>query len=170
MSSKGKPGSTPIGTGSAEGETSSDRIDHDQASRLIHLLHLANDLCLAYRTAVRRLDDAKLRDELGAMDRSHDRLRAQLGDLIENLGHTPVATGDLHGLIERGRVVVGGWQGDEGILRAMANNEEELNAALREELHQSGLSAKATAAMEEALELGSHHRQYYNQELKIFVG
>jgi hypothetical protein len=170
MKRRVNPASTPIGIGSAVGETIRVRIKDDQARRLIHLLHLANDLCLAYRTAIRRVTDEKKRDELCALDISHDRLRAQLGNLIQDLGRSPVDSGDLHGLIERGRVIVGRWQGDEGIMRAMADNESELLAALRVERHRPGWPVQVVAVIEEALHLENEHRHHYERALKIFVG
>jgi hypothetical protein len=169
MTDKSNPGATPIGS-SSRGETLREKINSDLADRLTHLLHLANDLCLAYRTAIRRIDDVKLREELEEMDQSHDRLRAQLGELIQDLGHSPVESGDLHGLVERGRVVVGGWQGDEGILRAMADNERELLSALREERHHPGLPAELVKIIEEAIQNEQSHAEYYNRALGIFVG
>lgn len=167
MTDKSNPEDSPAESTSTRGEMSKG----EYARRLVQLLHLANDLCLAYRTAIRRVSDVKLRAQLAEMDKSHDRLRAQLGELIEVLGHAPVESGDLHGLVERGRVVVGGWQtGDEGIVRAMAANEREMISALREERHQEELPTQALEIIEEAIAHESSHRHYYDRALGIFVG
>lgn len=171
MKNRVNPASTPIGTGSGVGRTIRVRIKDDQARRLTHLLQLANDLCLAYRTAIRRVSDEKKRDELCALDISHDRLRAQLANLIQDLGRSPVQSGDLHGLVERGRVIVGRWQGDEeGIMRAMADNESELMTALRQERHRPGWPEQVVAVIDEAIHLENEHRHHYERALKIFVG
>lgn len=170
MSNKKDSESTPVGSPQNRVETSGENHNSDQAHRLSHLLHLANDLCLAYRAAIRRVSDVKLRDELVDMDRSHDRLRAQLEDLLVELGQSPVQRGDLHGLVERGRVVIRGLQGDEGILQAMADNERDMVSALREERHQPRVPERIVKVLEEALQNEERHRHYYDQALQVFVG
>ena len=127
-------------------------------------------MCLAYGTALKRIDDEDLREKMSALDKSHDRYRVELGECVSALGHTPTEHGDLHGMVERGRVVIGDLQGDEGILRAMAKNEEEMAAAFREALHEHKLPAAALEVIERALEHEDHHREFYNRALGRFVG
>lgn len=170
MSNEKSIGATQIGASGGGGGGVVEKIEHDQAHLLNHLLHLANDLCLAYGTALRRIEDPDLVDTLSGLDKSHDRYRVELAECVTDLGHTPSEKGDLHGMLERGRVVLGELQGDEGILRAMAKNEEEMAAAYREALHKHTLPPKAIAVIERALAHETSHRDFYNKALGRFVG
>ena len=109
----------------------SELTDASAVQQVNHLLHLANDLCMAYKAAIRRLDDASMREEFSALDHSHDRYRAELGEWVHAHGGQETGTGDWHGVVERMRVVLGDIAGDDGILRAMATNEEEMASAYR---------------------------------------
>ncbi len=136
-----------------------------QAHALNHLLHLANDLCLAYRTALRRISSRELAEDLRALDTSHDRFRIELGECVTNLGHTPTAKGDLHGMLERGRVVVGELHGDDGILRAMAKNEAEMLSAYQDALQDEALPEEAVAIIERAIAHEESHSEFYRRHL-----
>tara|TARA_R110002096_G_scaffold143328_5_gene299464 strand:+ start:123770 stop:124213 length:444 start_codon:yes stop_codon:yes gene_type:complete len=142
----------------------------DQADALNHILQMANDLCLAYGTALRRIEDPELLATLTKLDTSHDRYRVELAECVTNLGHTPATKGDLHGMLERGRVVVGELQGDEGILRAMAKNEAEMSSTFREALHEHTLPAEAITIIERALAHERGHTEFYNGALGRFLG
>jgi hypothetical protein len=146
------------------------RVDSEIAQQLNHLMHLANDLCLAYGTAIRRIEDAHLKEQMVQLDRSHDRFRVELGEWIEGMGFHSVQTGDLHGLLERIRVVIGDLSGDEGILKAMAVNEEEMASALRVARKHPGMPADAIVIIEQTLEHEKHHREFYDRLLGRFVG
>jgi uncharacterized protein (TIGR02284 family) len=170
MSNEKRIGANEIGATGVGGGSIVKKIESDQAHALNHLLHLANDLCLAYGTARRRIEDPELLETLSNLDTSHDRYRVELAECVTNLGHTPSAKGDLHGMLERGRVVLGELQGDEGILRAMAKNEEEMASAFREALHDHALPAEAIEVIERALEHEAGHAEFYNRALGRFVG
>ncbi|MCP4443779.1 MAG: DUF2383 domain-containing protein [Myxococcales bacterium] len=171
MSNEKHIGATQIGaSGGGGGGSVVKKIEDDQAHALNHLLHLANDLCLAYGTARRRISDPALLETMGELDTSHDRYRIELAECVTALGHTPAEKGDLHGMLERGRVVLGELHGDEGVLRAMAKNEEEMASAFREALHAHLLPAEAIAIIERALAHEETHAEFYNRALGRFVG
>ncbi len=169
MSNEKQIGANEIGAVGVGGSVI-EKLDNDQAHALNHLLHLANDLCLAYGTARRRIESPELLEALTQLDTSHDRYRVELAECVADLGHTPAEKGDLHGVLERGRVVLGDLQGDEGILRAMAKNEEEMASAYREALHKHALPAPAIAVIERALAHEADHTEFYNRALGRFVG
>ncbi len=170
MSNEKSIGATQIGSAGGGPGTIVSKIERDQAHALNHLLHLSNDLCLAYGTALRRLDDEKLIKALTELDKSHDRFRVELAECVTELGHDPAEKGDLHGMLERGRVVLGELQGDEGILRAMAKNEEEMAAGYREALHEHNLPANVVSIIEKALAHEASHQSFYDKALGRFVG
>jgi len=132
---------------------------------LKRILFLANDLCLAYGTAIRRIDDASLRETLMKMDKSHDRHRVELSDFISGLGYNPPDTGGLHGVVERCRVIVADLRGDDAILQAMAQNEAELLSAYEEAEQQSGLPPKVSGFLTRAVLHERAHRQYFDDAL-----
>tara|TARA_R110002096_G_scaffold350395_3_gene543609 strand:+ start:58605 stop:59162 length:558 start_codon:yes stop_codon:yes gene_type:complete len=168
MENKNSIGATEIGAVGVGSGGVIKQIEEDQLQQLNHLIHLANDLCLAYGTARRRLENSKLIEIFTDLDKSHDRFRIQLGECVTNLGHTPPETGDLHSMIERGRVVIGELQGDEGIVRAMAKNEEELADAFREAILDQLLPANVLEIVKQALAHEDSHRAYYNKLLRQF--
>ena len=86
------------------------------------------------------------------------------------MGHTPAEKGDLHGMLERGRVVLGELKGDEGILRAMAKNEEEMASAFREAVHDHKLPSDVIEIIKRALAHEDSHRGFFNKALGRFVG
>jgi len=163
-------GATQIGASGGGGGSIVEKINDDQASALTHLLNLANDLCLAYGTARRRLEDPKLREQFEELDKSHDRFRVELAECITDLGHEATATGDWHGVLERGRVVIGDIQGDIGILKAMATNEQEMISAYREAIHKHNLPNKAIVLIERALTHEAKHQEFFDTALQRFVG
>lgn len=154
-----------------QGSGSKKITDVDEAFSLLkRILHLANDLCLAYGTAIRRIEDASLREQLREMDKSHDRFRVELAEFIEALGHTPPKGGGLHGVVERGRVVIAEFGGDLAILRAMSVNEAELSSAYQEAQAQKDLPQKVAEFLGRAVEHERHHRRFYDDALGRFVG
>lgn len=144
--------------------------EQDLVSMLKHLLHLANDLCLAYGTAIPRIENRALRETFQKFDKSHDRYRVELAESIVALGSTAPCTGDLHGLVERGRVLLADLSGDSAIVQAMAVNEEELSSALRTAKHHVGLPPKLVDLLDRAIQHEHHHRRFYDDTLGRFVG
>ncbi len=139
--------------------------DRELFRLLKRILFLANDLCLAYGTAIRRIDEDSIRETLIEMDKSHDRYRVELSDFICELGYDAPDTGGLHGVVERGRVIVADLSGDGAILRAMAKNEAELLAAYEEAAQQSGLPQKISEFLARAVLYEKTHRQYFDDAL-----
>ncbi len=137
-----------------------------QAQVLNHLLHLANDLCLAYGTARRRVESEPLQARLKQLDTSHDRYRIELAECVTALGHSPAEKGGLHGMLERGRVVLGELHGDDGILRAMAKNEAEMAMAYRDALRGPALPERSVAIIERALAHEATHKEFYETALE----
>ncbi len=146
------------------GDTSFD--DREMFRLLKHILYLANDLCLAYGTAIRRIDEDSVRETLMCMDKSHDRHRVELSDFISGLGYSAPDTGGIHGVVERCRVVVAELRGDGAILKAMAQNEAELLMAYEEAEQQSGWPKKIAEFLTRAVLHERTHRQYFDDALQ----
>lgn len=171
MSDNRNFGAVQLGTiDSPSGDGLLERIEHDHAERFMHLLSVANDLHLAYGTAIKRISDANLRQGMIDLDQSHNEIRAELAALVSELGKSPSDRGDFHGLWDRVKVVVGGLRGDEGILQAMAENEGELASAFREVQHMPGLPEKGQAVLQNGLAHEHAHRSFYDRALGRFVG
>lgn len=163
-------GAVQIGAGGPNRSRLVDRIERDLAKQLNHLLHLSNDLGNAYASAVERLDDERLKKAMVQLDASHRRWRTQLEEYIVSLGIAPARKGDLHGLWERVRVVLGELQGDAGVLRAMATNEEEVSSAFRALRNQPGVPGEVLTILDDALQHEVYHRDFYDRALGRFVG
>ena len=141
----------------------SELLDETIIEEINRLLHMASDLCMAYATACRRIDDPRLREDLDLLDHSHDRYRAELGDWIRSHGGKETGTGDWHGVVERARVVIGDISGDGGILRAMATNEADMAAAYRRLRETPGIPEEVLAIVDRALEHEQRLRVFYEQ-------
>ena len=89
---------------------------------------------------------------------------------MEDLGKKPTSSGDLHGLLERGRVILGDLNGDVGILKAMAANEDEMCAAYQQALNHPGMPAEESMIISRALRHETRHRALYDRLLGRFVG
>lgn len=140
-------------------------VDSDTLREVNRLLTLASDLCMAYATAIRRVEDARLREELDRLDHSHDPYRAALGDWVRRHGGDEAGTGDWHGVVERMRVVLGDLSGDVGILKAMATNEAEMAQAYREARSKSGMASDVIEMIEDALKHEADLRGFYEQAI-----
>src|SRR5690554_5101759 len=141
----------------------STRLDETIIEEINQLLHLASNLCMAYATACRRLDDPRLREDLDLIDHSHDRYRAELGEWIRSHGGQEVGTGDWHSIVERARVVIGDISGDGGILRAMAKNEADMADAYRKLRETPGMPNEVLAIVDRALDHEQRLRVFYEQ-------
>ena len=82
MENKNSIGATEIGAVGVGSGGVIKQIEEDQLQQLNHLIHLANDLCLAYGTARRRLENSKLIEIFTDLDKSHDIFRIQLGECV----------------------------------------------------------------------------------------
>lgn len=163
-------GGVQIGATLPGGRSIYSRIDGDLAHLLNHLLHLGYDLTGAYKTALARIEDPELRNRLRHLDESHEGYLRELSDCVINLGRTPTTSGDLHGLLERGRVILGDMTGEAGILKAMAANEEEMCSAYKNALSHPGVPIEVSAVLSRALAHETRHRALYDKLLGRFVG
>lgn len=171
MSDNRNFGAVQLGTvDSPSGEGLLERIQDDHAALFMHVLSVANDLHLAYGTAIKRMSAGPLRQGMIELDQSHDQIRAELAEFVRALGDSPNEHGNLHGLWDRAKVVLAELRGDEGILQAMADNEEELASALREVRHMPGLPENAQEILERGIEMERTHRSFYDRALGRFVG
>ena len=170
MSDSTSLGAVQIGAALPGGRSLRARIDGEMAHLLNHLLHLHFDLNGAYDSALSRIDDDDLRLRMSRMRDSHIGIIAEISALVVALGKTPTRSGDWHGVLERGRVVLGDLRGQRGIIEAMASNEEELSGAYREALAHPGLPADVAQVLSKASQQEAVHRAFYNELLGRFVG
>lgn len=159
-------GAISIGAAIPRRRTLASRIDREIAHLLNHLLHLGYDLIAAYSTALARLKSAELRECLHFLGESHRTYLGALSECVINLGYTPTTSGDLHGLLERGRVILGDLRGAVGILKAMAANEEDMCRAYKEALMNPGMPADVRVVISEALAHETHHLILFDRLLK----
>lgn len=170
MSESTTMGAVHIGATIPGGRSISSKIDEDLAHLLNHLLHLGYDLTGAYKTALARVQSLSFKESLIALGDSNMVHIQELSCCVENLGKTPTHRGDLHGLLERGRVILGDLNGDEGILKAMAANEEEMCSAYKDALSHPGMPVEIGSAIARALAHQTRNCAVYDRLLGRFVG
>ena len=163
-------GGIGIGPGGPSGNTVSARIDRELASVLNHLIHLGRDLSAACDVAVPRLESEEYKAHLGRLEKSHATRIEQLSEWVTELGHEPAKHGDIRSLLEQGRVYIATLKGDDGILKAMATNEEVMHTAYREALAHPGLPQELAELLSSALEEEDLHQALYDRALGRFVG
>lgn len=147
----------------------SEDADRTTLREVNRLLTLASDLCMAYATAIRRVEDRRLQEELDRLDHSHDRYRAALGDWVRRHGGDESGTGGWRGVIERMRVVLGDLSGDAGIVKAMATNEADMAQAYREARSKPGMDPEVLAMIEDALTYELEVRAFYDKAIAELV-
>lgn len=170
MSTAKTMGGIGIGSAISGDRPITSRIDRDLAQVLNHLLHLGYDLAGAYKTARARLKNPALLERLRAIDESHLGYMRDLSECVVNLGHTPTTSGDLHGLLERGRVILGDLRGELGILKAMAANEKDMCTAYKRALAHPGMPSEISVVISKALAHETRHRVLYDHILGRYVG
>jgi len=87
------------------------------------------DAIEAYEAAILRLSGDEEQRTLRQFVEDHQRHIDKLAALVRQGGGVPVAHADLHRIVAKGKVVIGGWMGDEAVLGAMYSNEQETNDA-----------------------------------------
>jgi hypothetical protein len=119
------------------------RIRRDQARALNGLIRLEHDTTDALMMALRRANRLDLRCCLHLLlERQHEQLR-ELMRCVELLGERPVAHSDYLSLVERARVLIGGLQGDRGLVAAMQRNYELLVRSYDEVVQRPGFDEQS---------------------------
>lgn len=138
--------------------------DHsEQAVDLLReLVQLEYDTMAAYRAAIDRVADVDARAELAMFFDDHQRTARALASCIDRYGGATRTRADLERAWTRGRVAVDDLAGDNALLHALAQLEDNMHAAF--ERAQSGLRPIAdpplASAVEAALAAEEAHREW----------
>jgi uncharacterized protein (TIGR02284 family) len=99
------------------------------------LMQLDIDAVHAYSQAIDKIDHARVREQLIAFRRDHERHIADLSDVIVRLGGDPPERArDFKGFLIEGFTALRSMTGTEGALKAMKGNEETTNKHYRDAL------------------------------------
>ncbi|WP_394826156.1 DUF2383 domain-containing protein [Pendulispora albinea] len=87
------------------------------------------DAIEAYQAAISRISRGEDQATLRSFADDHRRHIAKLAELVRQSEGSPVDHADLRRLVTKGKVVIGGFMGDDAVLGAMYSNESETNEA-----------------------------------------
>lgn len=93
------------------------------------LLELDYDAVKAYEAAINRIENTSYKAKLSEFKKDHERHIKELSDLIEKHKETPPTGPSAKQLLTKGKVVFANLLGDQAILKAMLDNEEDTTEA-----------------------------------------
>jgi len=139
----------------------------DLSDFLSALLRLEYDAIEAYSVAIDRFDDITLKIRFQRFRADHQRHTRDLAGVLSRRG-TPAPEGPgARALLAEGKVVVGNWLGDRGILRAMLSNEEETNAAYDRGLARIDLGPELEFLLARHRDDERQHRSFIVEQLAL---
>ena len=119
----------------------------------------------AYQTAIDRIESPITRSVLRQFMQDHERHTRELTPVILELGGTPPTSGDLKGVLTKGKVVIGQIAGDVGILAAMHSIEDDTITAFERAVDRIDLSEHTRAILHQGLEDERRHRGWIANEI-----
>jgi uncharacterized protein (TIGR02284 family) len=139
--------------------------EKDLVQLLNNLIELDYDAVEAYQSAIEKLSQPSDQAQLRQFMEDHRRHVTDLSQIVQGLGATPSASGDIKRVLTKGKVVIGQIKGDRGILEAMKSNEDDTNEAYERASAQQGLPEHVRATLEKNLADERRHRAWIEQRL-----
>ncbi|WP_394832903.1 PA2169 family four-helix-bundle protein [Pendulispora rubella] len=102
-------------------------IDSELVVTLNRLIVADYDAIEAYEAAIPRLSVDEDQRTLRRFVEDHQRHIEKLAFFVRQNGGRPVDHADLRRIVAKGKVVIGGFMGDDAVLGAMCSNEQETN-------------------------------------------
>ena len=133
---------------------------------LIDLVKLDYDAIDAYNSAIQKLKDKSIADQLRSFRDDHERHTKNLRPFIQDLGGKAPTSGDMKALLTTGKVAMASLMGDKAILFAMKTNEDDTNTAYERATHHQGKSAELQKVLNSNLADERRHRAWIEQTLK----
>jgi uncharacterized protein (TIGR02284 family) len=137
----------------------------DPIALLRDLCELDYDAVEAYEAAIGKLGDPGHRAAMQRFCDDHRRHITELNVLIQDLGGTPVLSGDLKRLLTKGKVLLASLGSDRAILAAMKTNEDDTNVAYERAAGQGGLDRRTAELLRRNLADERQHRAWIEQTL-----
>jgi len=133
---------------------------------LIDLIKLDYDAIDAYTSAVQKLKDQSIADQLRSFRDDHERHTKNVRPLVQELGGKAPTGGDMKSLLTTGKVAIGALMGDKAILIAMKTNEDDTNTAYERATQHKDMTAEMKRVLNSNLSDERRHRTWIEQTLK----
>jgi uncharacterized protein (TIGR02284 family) len=133
---------------------------------LMDLIKLDYDAIDAYTSAVQKLKDQSLAEQMRSFRDDHERHTKNLRPFVQELGGKIPTSGDMKSLLTTGKVAIGALMGDKAILMAMKTNEDDTNTAYERATHHKDMSAEMKRVLSGNLADERRHRTWIEQTLK----
>jgi uncharacterized protein (TIGR02284 family) len=137
----------------------------DVDKMLNDLIALDHDAIDAYQSAVDRVQDYMVQQQLRAFMADHERHVRELSDLVRAHGGSPPTGGDFKRVLTKGKVVIGNLMGDRGILMAMKSNEDDTNQAYEQANRRTDLPIDVREVLQRNLSDERRHRAWIEDRL-----
>jgi hypothetical protein len=131
------------------------------------LLELEYDALAAYDAAIARLQAPALKLRFQEFRADHQRHVHDIAAFLASRGIRAPHGPDAKALLTGGKVVVGNWMGDRGVVSAMLSNENDTNAAYERGLERSDLTAELGFLLGRNLDDEQRHRLWMSEQLLI---
>jgi uncharacterized protein (TIGR02284 family) len=130
------------------------------------LIELDFDTIEAYAAAIERLKDAGDKAVLERFMEDHRRHVSDLSPLVRSLGGTPAAAPDLKQILTKGKVVIAGLVGDNGVLEAMKSNAETTSRVYERATREPQIPARVLSVLDRNLADERRHRAWLMSRLE----
>lgn len=133
---------------------------------LMDLMKLDYDAIDAYNSAIKKLKNSSLADQLRDFRDDHARHTKNLRPFVHELGGKAPTEGDMKSLLTTGKVAMGALMGDKAILMAMKTNEDDTNTAYERAVSHKGVTPELKRILSSNLADERRHRTWIEQTMK----
>ena len=133
---------------------------------LMDLIKLDYDAIDAYNSAIQKLKDKSIADQMRSFRDDHERHTKNLRPFVQELGGKAPTGGDMKSLLTTGKVAIGALMGDKAILMAMKTNEDDTNTAYERATQHKNMTAEMKKVLNSNLSDERRHRTWIEQTLK----
>jgi len=125
------------------------------------------DAIEAYEAAIFRLSNGEDQATLRLFLEDHRRHIEKLTALVRQSGGFAVDHADLRRLVTKGKVVIGGFMGDDAVLGAMYSNENETNDAYSRASTSRAFAPPVRLALAHFLDDEVRHREWLERRITM---
>ncbi|HWL88272.1 MAG TPA: hypothetical protein VNO21_20855 [Polyangiaceae bacterium] len=125
------------------------------------------DAIEAYQVAIPRVSGSEDQRTLRLFVEDHRRHIDKLASLVWQGGGLPVGHADLRRIVAKGKVVIGGFMGDDAVLGAMCSNEELTNDAYARASTARGFGPSVRLLLARHLDDERRHREWLERRITM---
>ncbi len=141
--------------------------ENELVSSLNRLIVTDFDAIEAYQAAIPRLSGSEDQRTLRSFVEDHRRHIEKLTSLVRQCGGLPAGHADLRRIVHKGKVVIGGFMGDDAVLGAMCSNEDEVNDVYARASTAGSLTPALRLMLAHYLDDERRHREWLERRITM---